>query len=236
MPTRIELVAVLPVEKSTDLFDLDLRVEVVLPRGCGEKMAGLMKRNGATLDGEDAYDALLERPKVVAVADCKKDASRVGARWAIRMRLPDGQTRDLTIGERVHKVARAGAAITVDGEAPQGDVPGAPPTAAPATFVTGRVASARATPAAQAIDLDLTAKWLKCVGKSVGVLGRGDTASKFALVHFEPVAIAPLDGSCTGAPRPRPAALRLPWHAGAYELTVGSVRLTGTIADAAAKK
>ena len=81
---NVEFIAVLPVAGAPDLFDIDLRSQVVLPLGCGDKVAGLLRKGGPRLDGADAWDVVLERR---AVGDCNKDATRVGARWTIRMRM-----------------------------------------------------------------------------------------------------------------------------------------------------
>ncbi|MSP63218.1 MAG: hypothetical protein EXR72_23335 [Myxococcales bacterium] len=211
LPAAAFLVAFLPVApagKEKNLFDVDLRVEVVLPRGCGDKLAGLMRQGGAKLDGSDAYDVVLERR---TGGECSKDATRIGARWAIRMRVPDGATRELVVGGRSFQVARTGAKLTLDGEPATGDVPGAPPTAAPATLITGTVTAAEATfsralpgsPPPSVVDIAVSAKWPKCAGPLLGLLGRGDAASHFSLNRFEPLASAPLDGSC-GPPLPKP--------------------------------
>jgi hypothetical protein len=234
LPAAASLVAFLPVEKSPDRFDLDLRVEVVLGTNCGDKVAGLMKRNGATLDGDDAYDVVLERK---AVGECKKDAARVGTRWAIRTKIADGATRSLSIGERTWKVARAGDKITLDGEPATGDVPGAPPTAKPATFVTGEVTAAKelrgwAVPKqagyTAVFELEVSAKLPKCAAAPIGLLARGDASTKFALTHFEPLAIAPLDGSCTAQTKVHKSKLLGVWRGTAdHAFTVGKLALSG---------
>ncbi len=236
LPANVALIAVVPRDK--DLFDLDLRVEVVLPLGCGDRMAGLLRHGGASLDGPDDFDAVLERR---AAGECKKEPSRVAARWAIRMRLPDGATRDLTIGSRAFKVARAGAKVTLDGQPPEGDVPGAPPTAAPATLVIGDVTEAKLTTAkalpgsaGTAVEVTLAARWPKCAGPLLGLLGRGDASSKFALDRFTPIALAPLDGSCGAAvAKPRPATARAVVRVAQF--SVGAQRLALPAATAAKK-
>lgn len=205
LPANVAFVAFLPVDaaKGKDLFDLDLKVEVVEPRSCGDKVAGLLRAGGPRLvegDGPDEYQVVVARN---AAGDCKKEATRIRARWAIRTRVVDGKTRKLVIGDRELTVARKGNDLTLDGQAPAGDDPGAPPTADPATFVTGEVSSAKLgavtrAPDGQAATIDLTvgARWPKCAAAPLGFLARGSAATKFLLTDLAPVAIAPLDGSC----------------------------------------
>ena len=240
LPAAVSLVAFLPVRdaREKDLFDLDLRVDVVLPKGCGDRLAGLLKRGGPVLDHGDAWDAILERRNA---GECKKEPSRVGARWAIRMRVPDGATRDLTLGERVLKVSRTGAKILLDGEEATGDVPGAPATAAPATLLVGAVTSATVTstsaiptiPGAAVVAIDLAATWPKCAGAVIGLLARGEVASHFALDRFEPLAVAPLDGRCMAPlPKPRRSTVRVVLRVAKF--TVGERALEVTLPPPAA--
>src|SRR5437773_3042809 len=77
LPAAYSFIAWLPVEKAPDAVDLDLRVEVVQPMDCGDRIAGLLRRGGPRLDGPDAYDVVVERK---AVGECRKDAKRIGAR------------------------------------------------------------------------------------------------------------------------------------------------------------
>ncbi len=63
LPAAVSLVAWLPAP-AKDLIDLDLRTEVVLPNNCGDRVAGLLKRDGARLDGAEVYDVVLERKAV----------------------------------------------------------------------------------------------------------------------------------------------------------------------------
>jgi hypothetical protein len=201
-PAAVAFIAFLPVPGKGDLFDIDLRTEVVLPQSCGDRLAGLMRREGARPDAADVYDVVLERQPV---GDCKKDATRIGARYTVRMRVPDQATRELTIGPRVLRVGRKGDVITVDGEAPTGDVPGAPPTAAPVLLVAGEVKSAEVKVAtllaagALATSLDIVARWPRCAEPPLGMIGHGDASSRFVLDRFVPVARLALDGSCAGA-------------------------------------
>jgi hypothetical protein len=233
LPARIEFVAWLPVEKAADQLDLDLRVEVVLPRSCGDKLLGLFRRSGPRLDAPDVYDPILVRN---STGECGKDAVRIGAREAIRMRIPDGQTRELQIGERVVRVTRKGKDVTVDGEGPQGDVPGAPPTARPSALVAGEVTAAKVTSAKRladpwvvGADVQVTAKWPACAGAPVGFLGRGDASTHYALTRFEPIARAALDEPCkSDASRTAvvPLTVRAPLKAAEQAITVGGVALS----------
>jgi hypothetical protein len=201
-PAEVAYIAFLPVPGKGDLFDLDLRIEVVLPQACGDRLAGLMRREGGRPEGADVYDVVLERQPV---GECKKDATRIGARYTVRMRVPEQATRELTIGARVLRVGRVGNAITVDGQAPVGDVAGAPPTAPPVLLVAGAVEGATlktATPlmaGALAVQLEVTARWPRCAEAPLGLLGHGDASSRFVLDRFVPVARLALDGSCAGA-------------------------------------
>ena len=230
LPANVVFVAFLA--KGGDLFDLDLRAEVVLPLTCGDKVAGLLRLDGPRLDGADAYNVVLERHPV---EKCKKDATRIGARWAIRMRIPDGQTRELLIGPRALAIARKKDVITLDGTEPMGDLPGAPATADPATLVLGDVTTAKlisvenVAPGDFAVAIEVSARWPKCAGAPLGMLASGDAASKFALDRFTPLARAPLDGTCAKATTERKATvratLRLP-KSGAAKIKVGAQELS----------
>lgn len=232
LPAAVSLVAWLPVvadKRGRDLIDLDLRIEVVLPLGCGDQVAGLARRGGARLDGADAWDVIVARR---SVGECKRDPTRVARRWAIRMRLPEAASRELVIGERGLKVARRDGKVTLDGEPPTGDVPGAPPTDPPRTFVVGAVTAAQITaargvagePAASTLEIDLAARWPRCAGPALGLLGRGDAASKFRLAYFDPIAVAPLDGACPAAEKPRRETVRLVWRGGHVSPAIGALR------------
>jgi hypothetical protein len=227
LPAAVSLVAWLPVEREKDQVVLDVRVEAVLPRGCGDALAGLMRRAGPTVEGPDEWDVVLERHPV---GECKKEAVRVGARWPVRMRLPDGATRRLTIGERALQVARAGTKVTLDGAPPVGDLPGAPPTAAPASLVVGEVQAARVAGArrldqeTRSVTIHATVRWPKCAGAPLGWLGRGDAGSHFRINHFEPIARAPIDAGCrTKAVRETDLALSV--HGEGADLTLGRIAL-----------
>src|SRR5437867_1051553 len=65
LPAAVSLVAWLPVKKAPDLADLDLRVEVVLPADCGDRIAGLLRESDA------AYQVVVERH---AAGECGKKA------------------------------------------------------------------------------------------------------------------------------------------------------------------
>ena len=234
LPAAVSFVAWLPVDKQPDLVDLDVRVEVVLPHGCGDTIAGLLRHDGPRLEGDDDYDVVVRRN---AVGECKKDAVRIGDRASFRFRVADGQTRTLTIGGRTIKVARQGKTLTLDGEEAGGDVPGAPATAPPSTLVYGEVASASVlsarriagTPDSTDVDLQVSAKWPTCAGPPLGLLGRGDAETHFALARFLPLARAPFDAPCKGtATRAAPirAVIRVPHKEGQLAITVGATPLT----------
>lgn len=227
LPAAVSLVAWLPVEGERDEVVLDLRVEAVLPRGCGDKFAGLIRRAGPSVEGPDAWDVVLERPPI---GECKKDPVRVGSRWPVRMKLPQGATRSITLGERTLQVARAGDKVTLDGEPPAGDLPGAPPTGAPATLVLGQVEEAKVTgshkldPDTRAVFLHASVRWPKCAGAQMGWLGRGDAGSHFRVTHFEPLARAPIESGCRARVL-RETDLQLSFRGSGPELTVGKVAL-----------
>ena len=243
LPVGVSLIAVLPVDGKGDLVDLDLRIEVVLPLGCKDQVAGLARRGGPRLDGADAYDVIVERP---SVGECGKQPTRIGRRWAIRMRVAEGTTAPLTIGEAVHQVARQGGKVTLDGEPPAGDLPGAPPTDPPRTLTVGEVATAkllaiRPLPgegrSSAVLDFAVETRWPRCVKGPLGLLGRGDAASKFALAYFQPLAVAPLDGSCGPVGKPRPSRLGIVARRGPdYALTIGAVKFAGRFPAAATAK
>ena len=206
LPAHVSFIASLPVAKSPDEVDLDLRVEVVLPAACGDQVAGLLSRgapNASKPGAADYYEAVIVLHEV---GECKKEATRIGARTAIRMKLPDRQTRELSIGALSMKVARAGDQVTIDGNPPEGDLPGAPPTARPGALVLGDVTAAKAISAARITghprtaraDVTVTAKWVSCAGPPLGFLASGDAKTHFALTHFEPLARAPRDEPCKG--------------------------------------
>jgi hypothetical protein len=239
-PAAVGFIAFLSVPGKGDLFDVDLRTEVVLPQACGDRLAGVMRRDGGRPEGADVYDVVLERQPV---GECKKDATRIGARYTVRLRVPDQATRELTIGPRVLKVVRKGDAITVDGQEPSGDVPGAPPTAPPVLLVAGEVAGVKlkaATPlvgGALAAQLEVTARWPRCAEPPFGLLGHGDASSRFVLDRFVPVARLALDGSCAGAKATGGTVerrdvvrttVRLPRGAQALEISVGGKKLQVT--------
>jgi hypothetical protein len=240
-PAEVAFIAFLPVPGKGDLFDIDLRTDVVLPQACGDRLAGLMRRDGLRPNAADTYDVVLERQPV---GECKKDATRISARYTVRMRVPDQAPRALAIGPRNLRVARTGDAITVDGQAPLGDVPGAPPTAPPVTLVAGEVQGATlktVTPlvgGALATSLEVTARWPKCAQAPLGLLGHGDASSRFVLDRFLPVARVALDGRCaTGTGSGGGTAgtverrdllrttIRLPRGARELEIAVGSRKL-----------
>src|SRR5262249_18956446 len=153
----------------------------------------------------DTWEVAMEhRPAL----DCTPNPSRISNRYPLRMRIPDGQTRDLTIGATTVKVARHGKNVTLDGVAPEGDIPGAPPTGRPFTLVPGEptaasvVSAARdpGDPDAARTVLSVTARYPACASPPLGMLARGDGSTRFSLTRFVPVASAPLDAPCTGKP------------------------------------
>src|SRR2546430_17436069 len=50
LPAAYSFIAWLPVEKAPAAVDLDLRVEVVQPMDCGDRIAGLLRPGGPRLD------------------------------------------------------------------------------------------------------------------------------------------------------------------------------------------
>lgn len=209
LPVAASLVAWLPVAGHADEVDLDLRVEVVLPHGCGDRLAGLLVRDaGATHDGA-GYEVVIARPAGVV---CAKEAKRVSARTAVRLKLAAGTTRALRLGQLRLQVARAAArsaagveGVTLDGAGPTGDVPGAPPTARPQVLVLGAVRGVKMAGTetvageahAVAATLDVRASWPRCAEAPLGFLGSGDASTGFAITHFQPIAVQPQDEPCT---------------------------------------
>src|SRR5207253_3299088 len=100
----------------------------------------------------------------------------IGARTSFLVTLPDGQRRDVLLGDRTLALARSGKQVTVDGRAAEGDVEGAPPTAQPATLVVGEVAAAKllaaqripGDPTAATARVQLQARWPSCAGTPLG--------------------------------------------------------------------
>lgn len=236
LPADVSMVAFLPVEggaNARDLFDIDVRVEAVLPMDCGDRVAGLTKQ-GDGRDDDDKYDLVLERH---SLSECQQDAKRIGARWTVRMHLPDHEKRSLTIGDRASEIAREGKNVLFNGQPPTGDVPGAPPTAAPTLWVTGKVLGARVAGSravrpppryAAVFAINVDAKWPSCAARPVGFLAHGDVRAKFAFNHFDPIALAQGDGPCSSSRAKAHDRLRLVWRIPTgYEFSVGQIALTG---------
>lgn len=199
LPVAASLVAWLPASGQADAVDLDLRVEVVLPHGCGDRLEGLLLRDA----GDDAsYEAVVGRPTGL----CTKEAKRVSARTVIRIKLAPDATRTLRLGQLRLQVARPPGSgdVTLDGAVPTGDVPGAPPTARPSVLVLGEVRAARLMDTASvageahavAATIGVQASWPRCAEAPLGFLGSGDASTGFAITHFMPLAVMPQDRPC----------------------------------------
>lgn len=245
LPATVVLVAWLAVEKAPDQVDLDLRVEVVLPSNCRDRIAGLLRQTS----GDDPWAVVVERNPVGA---CAKEPSRIAARQAIRVRLPVDGARELRFGDRSLKLARDRRGVTLDGERPAGDVPGAPPTGRPVALVAGAVTAAKLSvekriegePGAALDEFAVEARWPVCAGAPLGFLASGDASTHFALTRFQPIARLPLDERCAGTASRRSrlsALLRFPKGEPTIEARVGDRRFTlskpaGAGAKAAATK
>lgn len=235
LPADVSLVAVLPVRHLTDWYDLDLRLAAVLPADCGDKVAGLMKRSIATAaDKDNSYDLILERN---SLAECKTSPKRISARWTVRMFLRDHAHHPLVVGARTMEVVREAGAVTLDGRGPEGDVPGAPPTARPASFVVGKATRAQVISASLAaphpryaavLELEVSAEWPVRTQPPAGFLARGSVGLKTVFNRFEPLALVYLDALSKPPRDVMRHRLRLVWRdPSGYRLTVGSLVLSG---------
>jgi hypothetical protein len=202
LPASVSLIAWLPVKDAPDQVVLDLRVEVVEPANCGDRVAGLLHRGARGDEHGASYDVVVERRS----GACTQRPARIGARTAIRFPVADGARRRLEIGPTTVEVARDGGKVTLDGQPPQGDVPGAPPTARPTELVMGSALEAKllgsgpveAEPLARTVRLQVKSRAPSCAGAPIGLLARGDASTRFALLRFEPLARVPQDEPCRG--------------------------------------
>lgn len=235
IPAKVTLIAWLPVFKQPDWIDVDVRIAVVVPYSCGDRLAGIMRAGGARLDGPDAWDVVTEhRP----APDCTPSPTRMSNRYTVRMKVPDGQTRDLSIGPSIMKVARHGQTVTLDGVPPEGDVPGAPGTARPITLVTSEPSSVKLISAERdSNDIDsarvvvqLTTTWPGCFMPPLGLLAKGDASTRFALSKYVALAPVPLDQPCkvksAVGTHELSTLVRLPKGKNETRITVGKAPLT----------
>lgn len=231
VPAKVTLIAWLPVDKQPDMVDVDVRIEVVVPYSCGDRLAGVMRAGGAKLDGPDTWDVLIEhRPD----PECKPEPTRMANRYTVRMKLPVGQKRDLTIGPTVMTVARTAQQVTLNGVAPEGDAPGAPPTAKPITLVLGESPSAKLVASDRdGNDVDsartvmtVTGRFPGCALTPIGLVARGDASTRFALTRYVPIAPVLLDRPCKEKPavvtRELSTLVRLPKGKNETKITVGA--------------